>query len=144
MTENNANEVNPELTQKLLKAIFDEGYAKGYQEGFDNGVDAEVDDPDVWEEAFNEGYEAGEEEGYNNGIYSDVVKEQVAEAFAAGLAREQNRIHQVIDMQMRWAEEQNKGRDYIFWKNVKEILTPINFEPWSEERWAEEMEKDGF
>ena len=118
---------------------------------FQAGTEAE-DNGDAWSEAYNEGYADGEEEGYNNGIYSAVVEEQVEEArkegyaqgYAKGFEYEQQRIHSVIEMQMKWAEQENKGREYIFWKNVKEYLTPINFEPWSEERWQEELEKDGF
>ena len=114
---------------------------------FQAGTEAE-DNGDAWSEAYNEGFADGEEEGYNAGIYSAVVEEQVEEArkegYQKGFEYEQQRIHSVIQMQMRWAEEQNKGRDYMFWKGVKEILTPIKFEPWSEERWQEELEKDGF
>ena len=97
---------------------------------------------------FEDGFEAGEEEGYNEGIYSSVVDERVEEAkkegYIKGVEREQNRIHEVIKMHMKWAEEKNNGKDYMFWKNVKDALTPFNFEPWSEERWQEELEKDGF
>lgn len=92
---------------------------------------------------FEDGFEAGEEEGYNEGIYSSVVEDKIemarAEGWGKGAGDEQQRIHAVIKMQMKWAEEQNKGKDYIFWKNVRELLTPINFEPWSEERWQEEL-----
>ena len=106
----------------------------------------------VLEEAHNAGFdlgfEAGEEEGYNEGLHSAVVEQQLEdatkEAYSKGVEREQNRIQQVIQMQMKWAEDQNKGRDYMFWKNVRDSLTPFNFEPWSDERWQEELEKDGF
>jgi hypothetical protein len=118
---------------------------------FQAGTEA-ADNDDAWSEAYNEGFADGEEEGYNAGINSYIVEEQIEEAriegynqgYEKGFNYEQQRIHSVIQMQMRWAEEQNKGRDYMFWKGVKEILTPINFEPWSEERWQEELEKDGF
>lgn len=118
---------------------------------FQAGTEA-ADNEDAWDDGFNEGFAAGEEEGYNAGIYSAVVEQQVEEAtkegysqgYSKGFEYEQQRIHSIIQMQMRWAEEQNKGRDYMFWKGVKEILTPLNLEPWSEERWQEELEKDGF
>lgn len=113
---------------------------------FQAGTEA-ADNSDAWDEGFNEGFAVGEEEGYNAGIYSSVVEEQVEEAriegynegYQKGFEYEQQRIHSVIQMQMKWAEDQNKGRDYMFWKGVKELLTPLNFKEWSEERWQEEM-----
>ena len=129
------------------QVIAQQFYEYGYADGYDAGVEAE-DNSDAWDEGFNEGFSAGEEEGYNAGIYSAVVEEQVEEArkegYQKGFEYEQQRIHSIIKMNMRWAEEQNKGRDYMFWKGVKEILTPLNLEPWSEEQWREELEKDGF
>ena len=129
------------------KEVAERFFLLGYEDGYDEGTEAENNE-DAWNEAFNEGFAAGEEEGYNAGIYSTVVDQKADEArqegYQKGFEYEQQRIHSIIQMQMRWAEEQNKGRDYMFWKGVKEILTPLNLEPWSEERWQEEMEKDGF
>lgn len=101
---------------------------------------------EIWDAAEQATYDAAWDSGYEAALNEDAAgyDEGYQAGVAAGFNREQQRIHSVIQMQMRWAEEQNKGKDYIFWKNVRELLTPINFEPWSEERWQEELAKDGF
>ena len=115
-------------------------------DGFD---DLTEEQQDLAQEYFTLGYEDGYDEGYETAelestSYEDGKTAGFEEGYYKGFEYEQQRIHSVIEMQMKWAEQENKGRDYIFWKNVKEYLTPINFEPWSEERWQEELAKDGF
>ena len=70
--------------------------------------------------------------------------ESYRDGFRDGAAAEQSRIQEVTKMHMRWAEEQNKGRDYMLWKSVGEVLTPIEIEPMTDKKWQEELEKDGF
>jgi flagellar biosynthesis/type III secretory pathway protein FliH len=76
------------------------------QAALDNAFNAGI------ETGEEEGYIEGKEEGYNEGIYSSVVDDRVEEArkegYVKGVEREQNRIHEVIKMHMKWAEEQNK------------------------------------
>ena len=115
-------------------------------DGFD---DLTEEQQDLAQEYFTLGYEDGYDEGYETAelestSYEDGKTAGFEEGYHKGFEYEQQRIHSVIEMQMKWAEQENKGRDYIFWKNVKEYLTPVNFEPWSEEKWQEELAKDGF
>ena len=44
---------------------------------------------------------------------------------------------------MKWAEQEGKGNEYLRWKNVKEYLTPINFE-YNEEKYWEDLKNEGF
>lgn len=62
--------------------------------------------------------------------------------YEAGVVAERDRTQDIVKMHMRWAEQKNDGRDYMFWKGVGEVLTPI--EPMTDEQWKEELEKDGF
>ena len=101
------------------QVIAQQFYEYGYADGYDTGVEAE-DNSDAWvEEARKEGYQKGFE-------------------------YEQQRIHSILEMQMKWAEQEGKGAEYLRWKNVKEYLTPIDLKPWTDEEWQEELAKDGF
>jgi flagellar biosynthesis/type III secretory pathway protein FliH len=104
-----------EEQQDLAQEYFTLGYEDGYDEGFEMGLED------------NSGYEDGRSAG-----------------FAEGMERERQRIYSVLDMQMKWAEQEGKGAEYLRWKNVKEYLTPVDLKPWTEEEWQEELAKDGF
>lgn len=90
---------------------YQQGYDAGYDVGFDAGVSAEAKE-EAWDEGFNEGFEAGEMEGYQTG-------------WQDGSGAEQSRIQAIIKMNMEWAVRDNKGADFIRWKNIGEILSPL-------------------
>lgn len=115
-------------------------------DGFDSLSDAEKE---VAERFFLLGYEDGYDEGYEtceleSSSYDDGKTTGFEEGYQKGFEYEQQRIHSILEMQMKWAEQEGKGNEYLRWKNVKEYLTPMNFEPWSEEQWQEELSKNGF
>ena len=88
---------------------------------------------------FEDGYDEGYETAFGGGSSYDDGRSL---GFDEGLSAERNRIYQVCSMQMEWAEQNNKGRDYIFWKNVREILQPQNFDPMSEEEYDEWLKEN--
>jgi len=111
-------------------------------DGFDSLNDAEKE---VAEKFFTLGYEDGYDEGYETcELESSSYTDGKDVGFEEGVERERQRIYSILDMQMKWAEQEGKGAEYLRWKNVKEYLTPIDLEPWTEERWREELAKDGF
>ena len=86
----------------------------------------------AWAEGFDEGFEGGEIEGYSTGLAAG--KEE-------GIKFERNRVYHVCTMQIRWAEQADKARDYLMWKNVRDFLNPDNFQPMSEEEFDRMMEE---
>jgi hypothetical protein len=115
-------------------------------DGFD---DLTPEQQDLAQEYFAIGYDDGYDEGYEiaeseSTLYEDGKTAGFEEGYQKGFEYEQQRIHSILEMQMKWAEQEGKGNEYLRWKNVKEYLTPINFEPWTEEQWQEELAKDGF
>lgn len=90
------------------------------------------EEKEVAQQFFTLGFEDGYDEGYET-CYLE------ASSYAAGrdvgFQLERNRVYQICSMQMEWAEQNNKGRDYIFWKNVREVLQPKDFEPMSQEEY---------
>ena len=90
------------------KEIADRIHEFSYEEGFEDGL------------ADNSGFEDGKELGREEGIKF-----------------ERNRVYQVCTMQMRWAEQADKARDYLMWKNVREFLTPDNFQAMPDEEFDE-------
>lgn len=87
--------------------------------GFDNLSDL-LDVSDVTA-LVDEDVDEVEEEEEDDGEYLDPY----IESFELGVKTERERTQDIVKMHMRWAEEQNKGRDYMFWKSVGEVLTPI-------------------
>ena len=92
--------------------IADRIHEFSYEEGFEDGL------------ADNTGFEEGKSLGKEEGIKF-----------------ERNRVYHVCTMQMKWAEQSEKGRDYLFWKNVRDFLNPDNFQPMSEEEFDRMMEE---
>lgn len=89
----------------------------------------------IHEFSYEEGYEDGlaENSGFEDG--KEVGREE-------GIKFERNRVYHVCTMQMRWAEQADKARDYLMWKNVRDFLNPDNFQPMSEEdfdAWMQEF-----
>lgn len=62
--------------------------------------------------------------------------------FEDGVKAEHQRIQALCAMQMKWAEEQGKGTEYMRWKQVSEIIIPINID-YSEEAYNRSNEQDG-
>lgn len=92
--------------------IADRIHEMSYEEGFEDGL---VDNT-----GFEEGKVLGREEG---------------------IKFERNRVYHICTMQMRWAEQADKAKDYLMWKNVREFLNPENFQPMSEEEFDILMEE---
>lgn len=100
-------------------------------DGFD---DLTEEQQDLAQEYFTLGYEDGYDEGYEIAEAESTMYEDGKSAgFEEGILFERNRVYRVCTMHMEWAEQENKGRDYIFWKNVREFLNPDNFKPMDEE-----------
>ena len=64
-------------------------------------------------------------------------------AFKAGADAEQKRIQEVVVMHKRWAKENRKGSEFLFWDSVGEVLTPLEID-YSEEAYKRSLEADGF
>lgn len=92
--------------------IADKIHEFSYEQGFEDGL---VDNT-----AFEDGKEVGREEG---------------------IKFERNRVYYLCTMQMKWAEQADKARDYLMWKNVREFLNPENFQPMPEEEFDEWMQE---
>ena len=111
-------------------------------DGFD---DLTPEQQDLAQEYFILGYEDGYDEGYETcELESSSYTDGKDVGFQEGMERERQRIYSILDMQMKWAEQEGKGAEYLRWKNVKEYLTPIDLKPWTDEEWQEELAKDGF
>lgn len=112
-------------------------------DAFDEYDSLTEEEKEVAQQFFTLGYEDGYDEGYETaeGEHSS-YEDGKSIGFDEGLSAERNRIYQVCSMQMEWAEQNNKGRDYIFWKNVRDILQPQNFEPMSEEEYDEWLKEN--
>ena len=91
--------------------IADRIHEFSYEEGFEDGL------------ADNSGFEEGKVLGREEGIIF-----------------ERNRVYYLCTMHMRWAEQSDKARDYLMWKNVREFLNPDNFQPMSEEEFDKLLE----
>lgn len=65
------------------------------------------------------------------------------QSFENGVIAERERIQAICQMQMRWAEEKNQGNVYMQWKNMSEIIIPIEVD-YSEEAYQRNLEADGF
>jgi hypothetical protein len=108
------DDLTPEQ-QDLAQKYFTLGYEDGYDEGFDMALED------------NTGYDDGKATG-----------------FQEGLEFERQRIYSILDMQMKWAEQEGKGSEYLRWKNVKEYLTPIDIVPWTDEEWQQKLNAEGY
>ena len=94
------------------------------------------EEKEVAQQFFTLGYEDGYDEGYETcELESSSYTDGKDVGFQEGIQLERNRVYQICSMQMEWAEQNNKGRDYIFWKNVREVLQPKDFEPMSQEEY---------
>jgi hypothetical protein len=86
-------------------------------------------------------FEAGWSSGYDA---ATEICEQLREvSFVEGANKEQERIQEVIRMNIQWATESGRGSEVIFWNKAKEILIPINID-YSEETYKRQLEEDGF
>lgn len=100
---------------------------------------------DLAQEWFDRGYEEAYEEGYEEGMKeSTLFDDGKSVGFAEGMERERQRIYSILDMQMKWAEQEGKGNEYLRWKNVKEYVTPIDFTPWTDEEWQKKLDAEGY
>ena len=114
-------------------------------EEMDGYDDLTEEQQDLAQEYFNLGYEDGYDEGYETcELESSSYEDGKTTGFQEGVEFERQRIYSILDMQMKWAEQEGKGNEYLRWKNVKEYLTPVDFTPWTDEEWQKELEKDGF
>ena len=80
----------------------------------DDDLDFDLEDEDdedeaetPWQTGWNVGWELGWESGVNS---------------------ERTRTQDIVAMQKRWAKENNKAKDYMFWNNVGEILKPVDID----------------
>ena len=89
----------------------------------------------------NEEYSRGWNEGYDVAAGGCLPEE--GESFEDGVRAERERIQAICQMQMRWAEEKNQGNVYMQWKNMSEIIIPIEVD-YSEEAYQRNLEADGF
>ncbi len=83
--------------------------------------------------------------GYNSGYEDarDVSSSEYIDALMLGAKAEQARIQSVLDMQIEWAMESGRGVEAVKFKQIKELLVPVNID-YSEEAYKLDMEKDGF
>ena len=118
-------------------------FANDFDE-FDELTEEQQDLAQDWfDRGYHEGYEDGDEQGAVEATKT-AYEEGKATGFKEGLEYERQRIYSILEMQMKWAEQEGKGNEYLRWKNVKEYLTPVDFTPWTDEEWQKELEKDGF
>lgn len=96
---------------------------------------------DIIEE--DEDFESDEEDLYNERTVEQIEAEAYNEGYSDGFKAEQRRIQEVVTMHKRWAKENKKGNEYIFWDSVGEVLTPIEID-YSEEAYRKSLEEDGF
>lgn len=85
--------------------------------------------------------EEDEDEPYRT--VEQIQAEAYNEGYSDGFKEEQRRIQEVVTMHKRWAKENKKGNEYIFWDSVGEVLTPIEID-YSEEAYRKSLEDDGF
>lgn len=71
------------------------------------------------------------------------LQDQYDIGFLAGVAAEQKRIQEIVVMQKRWAKENRKGNEFLFWDGVGEVLTPIEID-YSDDAYRKSLEQDGF
>jgi hypothetical protein len=71
------------------------------------------------------------------------VSESYELGFKDGATAEQRRVQDIVVMQKRWAKENRKGNEFLFWDSVGEVLTPIQID-YSEEAYKRSLEADGF
>ena len=100
--------------KKALKKVLKQYADSEYNKGWDDGWEAAAANIDSNQESFNEGVQA-----------------------------EHKRIQALCAMQMKWAEEQGKGAEYMRWKQVSELIIPIEVDH-SEEAYQRNLEADGF
>jgi flagellar biosynthesis/type III secretory pathway protein FliH len=80
-------------------------------DGFD---DLTPEQQDLAQEYFTLGYEDGYDEGYEiaeaeSTLYEDGKTAGFEEGYQKGFEYEQQRIYSILDMQMKWAEQEGKG-----------------------------------
>lgn len=108
-------------TKKLHKKI-DELLEAEYERGFENGYQGAIDEASIEESAYDQGHDIGVD---------------------LGVSMERKRTQAILDMQIQWSMESGKGSDAIKFKQIKELLTPIEVD-YSEEAYQKDLEKDGF
>ena len=116
--------------------------------GFDLIDDILVDGEPYFQTYSEEpGEEEEEEEEENDDEPYRTVEQIEAEAYnegySDGFKAEQRRIQEVVTMHKRWAKENKKGSEFMFWDGVGEVLTPIEID-YSEEAYRRSLEEDGF
>ena len=111
--------------------------------GFDNIdelLDLDGDDYEIPIVYINESEEEEEEEEEEE---DSSVSESYELGFKDGATAEQRRVQDIVVMQKRWAKENRKGNEFLFWDSVGEVLTPIQID-YSEEAYKRSLEADGF
>lgn len=100
---------------------------------------------DLAQEYFSLGHDEGYDYGYETcELESSSYDDGKTAGFQEGMEFERQRIYSILDMQMKWAEQEGKGNEYLRWKNVKEYLTPIDLVPWTDEEWQQKLNAEGY
>lgn len=105
----------------------------------DESIEPHSEEPKEEEEKEEE----EEEDLYNERTVEQIEAEAYNEGYSDGFKAEQKRVQEVVIMHKRWAKENKKGNEYIFWDSVGEVLKPIEID-YSEEAYRRSLEEDGF
>jgi hypothetical protein len=65
----------------------------------------------------------------------DDIQDPWESGYESGVIAERQRVKDIVAMHMKWAEESRNGKDYMLWKGVGEVLTPVEITEYDEEEF---------